>query len=89
MIKREVVILNRLGLHARPAAQFVKIAASSQSEVWVEKDGSRVNGKSIMGMMLMSAEQGTKILIEINGPDEKETWEKLYELITNRFYEDK
>lgn len=88
MIKREVVILNRLGLHARPAAQFVKIAAGSKSEVWVEKDGSRVNGKSIMGMMLMSAEQGTKITIEINGPDEEEIWNKLYELISNRFYED-
>ena len=88
MIRREIIIRNRHGLHARPAAQFVKIAASSQCEVWVEKDSSRVNGKSIMGMMLLSAEQGARITIEVSGPDEKDVWDRLNELVASRFHED-
>ncbi len=88
MIRKEIVIRNRNGLHARPAAQFVKLAAGSQSEVWVEKEGSRVNGRSIMGMMLLSAEQGANLIIELNGPDEEELWTKINELVGNRFNEE-
>lgn len=88
MIRKEITILNRLGLHARPAAQFVKLAGKSPSSVWVEKDNSRVNGKSILGMMLMTAEQGAKLIVEIDGPDENELWEKIRELVANRFNEE-
>ncbi|MDK9701406.1 MAG: HPr family phosphocarrier protein [bacterium] len=88
MIRKEIVIRNRNGLHARPAAQFVKIAAGGKSEVWVEKDNSRVNGRSIMGMMLLSAEQGSRLTIEVDGPDEDSLWEKIQELINNRFHEE-
>ena len=88
MIRKEIIIRNRNGLHARPAAQFVKLAASSQSEVWVEKEGSRVNGRSIMGMMLLSAEQGARLTIEVNGADEEELWFKINDLVNNRFHEE-
>ena len=88
MIRKEITIRNRNGLHARPAAQFVKIASSSKCDVWVEKDGSRVNGRSIMGMMLLSAEQGSSIVIELAGTDEDDLWFKLSELINNRFNEE-
>ncbi len=88
MIRKEIVIRNRNGLHARPAAQFVKLAASSHSEVWVEKEGSRVNGRSIMGMMLLSAEQGARLTIEVSGTDEEELWTKINDLVNNRFNED-
>lgn len=88
MLRKEVIIRNRNGLHARPAAQFVKLAATSKSEVWVEKDGSRVNGRSIMGMMLLSAEQGAHLTIEVNGPDEEEILWKINDLVNNRFNEE-
>jgi phosphocarrier protein HPr len=88
MIRKEIIIRNRNGLHARPAAQFVKLAAGSQSEVWVEKEGSRVNGRSIMGMMLLSAEQGASLTIEVNGPDEEDLWSKISDLVANRFHEE-
>src|SRR5438094_8959277 len=59
-IEKEIPIVNRLGLHARPAAMFVRIASHYRSEIWVSKEGEEVNGKSIMGLMMMAAGQGTK-----------------------------
>jgi len=88
MIKEEIKIINKHGLHARPAAQFVKIAGRFQSEIKVIKDGLEVNGKSIMGIMMLAAEPGSLITIIIDGSDEASALQALKELISNRFYED-
>jgi phosphocarrier protein len=66
---KEIVIQNRNGLHARPAAIFVKISSRYRAEVWVEKDGERVNGKSIMGLMMLAAGQGSKLRFSVRGKD--------------------
>jgi len=88
MIKEDLRIINKHGLHARPAAQFVKIAGKFQSEIKVIKDGLEVNGKSIMGIMMLAAEPGSTITIIVEGTDEGTAFQALKELITNKFYED-
>ncbi len=88
MIKEEIKIINKHGLHARPAAQFVKIAGKFQSEIKVIKDDLEVNGKSIMGIMMLAAEPGSTITIIVNGCDEASALQALKDLITNKFYED-
>jgi phosphocarrier protein len=88
MIQQEVEIINSLGLHARPAAQFVKVATLSKSEVSIIKDGMRINGKSIMGVMMLAAEKGSRLTIEVEGPDEQEVMVKLVDLFRNKFYEE-
>ncbi len=88
MIKEEIKITNKHGLHARPAAQFVKIAGRFQSEIKVIKDGLEVNGKSIMGIMMLAAEPGSMITIIVEGCDEASALQALKDLITNKFYED-
>jgi phosphocarrier protein HPr len=88
MIKEEIQIINKHGLHARPAAQFVKIAGKFQSEIKVIKDGLEVNGKSIMGIMMLAAEPGSTIMIIADGGDEVSALQALKDLITNKFYED-
>ena len=88
MIEKEITITNKHGLHARPAAQFVKIAGRFKSDVKVIKDGLEVNGKSIMGIMMLAAEPGSKIILMIDGQDEKEALKALRSLIENKFYED-
>ena len=85
---KEIVIQNRNGLHARPAAMFVKISSRFRAEVWVEKDGERVNGKSIMGLMMLAAGQGSKLQIRCEGPDAESALEEIEELIKGRFNED-
>jgi phosphotransferase system HPr (HPr) family protein len=87
-IEKEITIINRLGLAARPAAMFVRIAARYRAEVWVEKDGEQINGKSIMGLMMLAAGQGSKLHIRCEGPDADRAMQELEELIKNRFYED-
>src|SRR2546421_10364606 len=87
-IEKEITIVNRLGLHARPAAMFVRIASRYRSEVWVEKEGERINGKSIMGLMMLAAGQGSKLRIRCEGPDADQAIEELEELINARFNED-
>lgn len=87
-LEKEITILNRLGLHARPAAMFVRIASRYRAEVWVEKEGERVNGKSIMGLMMLAAGQGSKLKIECEGPDADRALQELNELIQARFNED-
>ena len=82
------MIINSLGLHARPAAMFVKVAGPFASDVFIEKDGVRINGKSIMGVMMLAAEQGSKVIIIADGPDENQAIEKLVELFKNKFYEE-
>lgn len=88
MIEKEIIITNQHGLHARPAAQFVKVAGKFDSDIKVIKDGLEVNGKSIMGIMMLAAEPGSKIILVINGQDEKEALKELRTLIENKFYED-
>jgi len=68
-IEKDLPITNRLGLHARPAAMFVRIASRYRSEIWVSKEGEEVNGKSIMGLMMLAAGQGSKLRVRCEGPD--------------------
>ena len=88
MIEEVLKIINKHGLHARPAAQFVKIAGRFKSDIKVIKDGLEVNGKSIMGIMMLAAEPGSEITLLVEGDDEKEAFEALNELISQKFYED-
>jgi phosphocarrier protein HPr len=85
---REIVVINRLGLHARPAAMFVRIASRYRCEVWVEKEGEKVNGKSIMGLMMLAAGQGSKLKVQCEGPDADKALSELEELIKAKFNED-
>ena len=87
-IEKDIPIVNRLGLHARPAAMFVRIATRYRAEVWVAKEGQEVNGKSIMGLMMLAAGQGSKLRIRCEGPDADKAMEELEELIKARFNED-
>ena len=87
MIERDAAIVNGLGLHARPAAQLVKLAATFASSIELECDGSRVNGKSIMGVMMLSAECGSTVRLYVDGPDEAAAVEALATLIAGGFGE--
>ena len=87
-VEKEITILNRLGLHARPAAMFVRVAARYRAEIWVDKEGEQVNGKSIMGLMMLAAGQGSKLHIRAEGPDAAEAVRDLEALIKTRFNED-
>ena len=86
--ERTVVIQNRFGLHARPAAEFVKAAHGFDAEVWVRKEDLEVNGKSIMGMMMLAAEHGAEIVIRAAGSDAERAVETLTALVNDRFGED-
>lgn len=88
MLKSDVVIINRLGLHARPAAMFVQTAARFVSEITVTKDGVDVNGKSVMGMMMLAAGMGTVLTISADGADEADALTALKRLFENKFEED-
>jgi len=88
MAVRELTIKNRLGIHARPAAKLAKIANEFESTILVMKDGLEVNGKSIMGIMMLAAAQGNVIQIEAEGPDEKDAIRALGDLIENKFEEE-
>lgn len=85
---REFVIINKLGIHARPAAMFVKTANRFTCDVFVEKDGETVNGKSIMGLMMLAAGPGSKILVICEGPDGNEALDELEALVKRKFDEE-
>jgi phosphocarrier protein len=87
-VTKELTILNRLGLHARPSAMFVKACNRFKSDIWVEKDGEQINGKSIMGLMMLAAGQGSKLLITCDGPDAEKAAQEIESLILRRFDED-
>jgi phosphocarrier protein len=87
-VEKEITVINRLGLHARPAAMFVRIASRYRSEIWVEKEGEQINGKSIMGLMMLAAGQGSKLLIRCEGPDADRAMQEIEDLINRRFNED-
>ena len=88
MIEREIAIQNRLGLHARAAAKFVQTASRFRSAVKIRKNGEEVDGKSILGILLLAASQGTRIVIAVEGEDEKEAFAAVEDLITRRFDEE-
>ncbi|MBP1729811.1 MAG: ptsH [Deltaproteobacteria bacterium] len=80
-------IRNRLGLHARAAAVFVKKANEYQADVWVEKDGTKVNGKSIMGLLMLACPLGSTIIVKVDGADERAAFEDLRALVEDGFGE--
>lgn len=88
MTEREFTVTNRLGLHARPAALFVHEAGRFKSNVLVSKEGLEINGKSVMGLMLLAAECGSKIRIKAEGPDERQVLEAIEKLFARKFDED-
>jgi phosphocarrier protein len=87
-VEKDIAVINRLGLHARPAAMFVRIASRYRCDVWVAKEGEEVNGKSIMGLMTLAAGQGSKLHLRCEGPDAEKAMADLEELINARFHED-
>ena len=87
-LEKELTIVNRLGLHARPAAMFVRIASRHRAEIWVSKEEEEINGKSIMGLIMLAAGQGSKLRIRCEGPDADKAMEELEELIKSGFNED-
>jgi len=87
MLCREVEIVNRLGLHARAAAKLVGLAGRYASDIQIEKDGRRVSGKSIMGVMMLAASKGCTVTLVADGEDETEAMEALVQLINDRFGE--
>lgn len=88
MIERETEIVNRLGLHARAAAKLVHTAGAFQSRVTVAKDGEEVDAKSILGVLLLAAAQGTTVKIRCDGQDEEAAMRAVTDLIANRFDEE-
>ncbi len=87
VIKRNITIINKLGLHARAAAKLVSCASRFESDIHVERNNQRVNGKSIMGVMMLAASQGVQITFEIEGADEAQAIEALQALIIDKFGE--
>jgi phosphocarrier protein len=88
MNSRKVTISNKLGLHARAAAKFVNLASTFEADVTIRLNGAHVNGKSIMGIMMLAAGKGTELELETNGPDEQQAIASLVNLIEDRFGED-
>src|ERR1041384_5190884 len=86
--EREFVIANKLGIHARPAAMFVKTANRFSCEVFVEKDGEKVNGKSIMGLMMLAAGPGSRITVHAQGHDASQALAEIEALIKRKFDEE-
>jgi len=86
-IEREVEIVNRAGMHARPAAEFVKMAGRFTAEIRVEKDGIEVNGKSIMGVLMLAAEQGSRLRLTAEGDDAADAVDALSDLVVRGFEE--
>lgn len=87
-LEKELTIRNKMGMHARPAAQFVKRASKYQCDVWVEKDDEPVNGKSIMGLMMLAASQGTVIKVTAEGDGADAALEQLSKLVNSGFEAD-
>ena len=87
MLQREVEIINKLGLHARASAKLTQVAGQFKANVWLSRNGRRVNAKSIMGVMMLAAAQGSTLLIETEGTDEKQAMEAVVRLISGRFDE--
>lgn len=87
-VRKEMTVINKLGIHARPAALFVKVAGKFECHIEVEKDGEIINGKSIMGLMMLAAGQGSKLTILAEGRDAEAALKALEELFLQKFNED-
>ncbi len=87
MIEKEVTIINKAGMHTRPASTIVKIAAKYKAEFFLSKDNFEVNGKSIIGVMTLAAEQGSKLLLRFDGPDEEQLAEEMIDFFERGFDE--
>ncbi len=87
-ISKEVIVQNKLGIHARPSAMFVKTASRFECDIFVAKDGEEVNGKSIMGLMMLAAGPGCKLLVRAEGVDALKAIEELESLLRRKFDED-
>jgi len=88
LISKDLTIINKLGLHARAAAKLVALASNYQSEIEIEKEGKKINGKSIMGVMMLAANQNSIITITISGEDEDDAMNSIVYLFNNYFDED-
>lgn len=88
MLQREVEITNKLGLHARASARLTQVAGQFQAEIWLSRNGRRVNAKSIMGVMMLAAAKGSTIVIETDGTDEADAMRALEQLVADRFGEE-
>ena len=87
MIKASISISNKLGLHARASAKLTKLASSFQSDVFMSRNGRRVNAKSIMGVMMLAAGKGARVVVEVDGPDETAAMDAIVALIGDYFGE--
>ena len=87
MARAEIEITNKLGLHARASAKLTQMAASFDSEVWMERNGRRINAKSIMGVMMLAAGKGSIVVVETTGADEQHALDSLLKLIEDKFGE--
>ncbi len=87
MLREEITIVNKLGLHARASAKLTQLAGNYQSEIWLSRNGRRINAKSIMGVMMLAAGIGSTVLLEVEGSDEAQALDALKALIANKFGE--
>ena len=87
MVEKDILIVNKLGLHARASAKLTQAAAQFSAEIWISRNERRVNAKSIMGVMMLAAARGTKVVLETDGPDESAAIEALAQLFADRFGE--
>ena len=87
MLTASIKIINKLGLHARASAKLTQVANQFQSDIWIEKSNKKVNAKSIMGVMMLAASQGSEVIITTEGSDEKEAFNSIVNLITDYFGE--
>jgi phosphocarrier protein len=88
MLRREVEITNKLGLHARASARLTQVAGQFASGVWISRNGRRVNAKSIMGVMMLAAAKGSTVVVETDGPDEEAAMAAITALVASGFEED-
>jgi phosphocarrier protein HPr len=87
MLQKETTIVNKLGLHARASAKLTQLAGNYRAEIWMSRNGRRINAKSIMGVMMLAAGIGSTVTIETEGPDETEAMDALLKLIADKFGE--
>lgn len=87
MIEKKVKVINKAGLHTRPAANIVKMAAKYKSEFFIDRDGMEINGKSIIGVMTLAAETGTELILRFDGPDEEQAAEEIVSYFERGFDE--
>lgn len=87
MIQQEIEIINKLGLHARASAKLTQLAGKFSSEVWLTRNSRRVNGKSIMGVMMLAAGKGSKVMLETEGEQEQECFDAILALVNDKFGE--